>query len=804
MKNLKLTLGILAILFMASLQVKSQSIIGQIEDENQEAVPFANVVLLNKTDSSLISGTTSGMQGKFSLQSPEPNDYLLKISVMGLADYFRTINKSESTKDLNLGVISMKASTEMLEAVEVKAQRPQFITYADKVVMDVENTSLHDGTTALEALSKSPGVWVDKDGKLSINGKKGVRILLDGRPTYVSGSDLKSMLEGMSAESIKNIEVVANPSAKYDAEGAGGVININFKKNSTRGLSGSVFSNYRFNGAHANFGGVNLSGKKNGLGYYFNADAGSTPFWRDMQATRTVAQNDFVLTQVVKDRRDLYKTNIITGFDYQLNDKLSFGLSYRGTGKLRDNHWDTESEITEGENQFEVDAYNDNDVQTHNHTLNGFLKYDFSDVSKISFDGTYADLNTSQQSLFQNYYRNEANNYEELSNEYESFFNINSLQTDYETHLNGVDMKFETGLKYSQVTSDNSLEFYLNEEDGKAFDESRSNEFLYKESIKAAYVNFSKKLGENTDLKAGLRAEHTVMDGTALQSSLEDGKIKRDFLSFFPSVFLQHKWTDNYSTNLNYSRRISRPPYIYLNPSVMYTDPYSYIIGNPEMRPRFTDGITFTQVFAQQYNLSIGYDMVKDFISEIPTVDPSNNNTVFRMGNIDEMQAVNLSVLAPVQIADFWSLNFQGIATYQKFSTVHEGQEILNKGTTFNIRASQSISLPAEIKMDVLSAYQSPEIYGVYQMEGYWYTDVSFKKSFFSEKLDVSVAFNDIFRSFEFSGSSKVNNNLTRISQYQYQQGIRLNLRYKFSLGDQFKSNQKKINLEELQRAGGA
>lgn len=236
----------------------------------------------------------------------------------------------------------------------------------------------------------------------------------------------------------------------------------------------------------------------------------------------------------------------------------------------------------------------------------------------------------------------------------------------------------------------------------------------------------------------------------------------------------------------------------------MYTDPYSYIIGNPEMKPRFTDGITFTQVFAQQFNLSIGYDEAKDFISEIPTVDPSNNNTVFRMGNIDQMQAVNLSILAPVQIADFWSLNFQGIATHQKFSTMHEGQEIINKGTTFNIRATQSIQLPGEIKMDVLSSYQSAEAYGVYNMESYWFTDVSFKKSFINEKLDVSIAFNDIFRSFKFSGSSVVNNNLTKVTQYQYQQGIRLNLRYKFSLGDQFKSNEKKIDLEELQRAGGA
>ncbi|MGM0579412.1 MAG: outer membrane beta-barrel protein [Bacteroidota bacterium] len=802
MKNLKLTIGILAVFLMAAFQMNAQQISGKIVDDNNEAIPFANIVLLNLQDSSLVNGATSDINGAFLLAITNEKQYLLKISVMGLEDYFKSISKTEAATEIDLGVIKMQNSTEMLEAVEVKAQRPQFITYADKVVMNVENTSLHDGTTALEAISKSPGVWVNQDGEISVNGKQGARIMIDGRPTYVSGEDLKSMLAGMSAESIKNIEVISNPSAKYDAEGAGGVININFKKNTTRGLSGSIFNNYRYNGTHANISGVNLSGKKNGLGYFVNLDGGSTPFWRDMETRRTVAQNDFELNQIVEDRRDLYKANINMGLNYQLNDAITFGINYRGTGKLRDNNWDTENNISEGENTFEVNAFNDVEVQTHNHTLNGFFNYKISDISKVSIDASYADLNTYQQSLFQNhYFENGVERYEELSSDNESFFNIESIQSDYETDLESINTKFEAGLKYSKVTSNNSLDFYLNNQEGRSFDEERSNQFEYTEQINAAYVDFSKKFDDKTTLKGGLRAEHTIMEGEAAQSA---NKINRDFINLFPSVFLQHKWTDNYTTNFNYSRRISRPPYIFLNPSIMYTDPYSYLVGNPELRSKFTDGISFTQVFAEQYNLTLGYDRAKDFIGEIPTVDPSNNNTVFFIGNIDQMESYNISVLAPVQIADFWQSNTQMILSHKKFSTVAEGVPQLNQGSTFNMRSTHSFSLPKEFKMELLTAYQSPEVYGLYRMRGYWFADISVKKSFLNDKLDISAAFNDIFRSLRHRGSSLVNQNITRIDQYKYQQGIRLNLRYKFSLGDKFKSNQKQIDLEELQRAGGA
>ncbi|MBK6266832.1 TonB-dependent receptor [Marivirga sp. S37H4] len=802
MKTLNLTIGIVAIMLFTVLHIQAQSISGKITDQNKEAVPFANVLLLNLPDSSLNTGVTSDMEGKFQLPLKDEGNFLMKISVMGLEEYYRDISHEESLSGFSLGEIKLSEKTEMLDAVEVKGKRPQFITYADKIVMDVENTSLHDGTTALETLSKSPGVWMDQDGELSVNGKKGVRVLLDGRPVYLSGSELKSMLEGMSAETIKNIEVINNPSSKYDAEGAGGVININFKKNAQRGVNGAVFSNYRYNGAHTNTAGLNLNGKKNQITYFVNADAGSRPFLRDMTARRTVEATDFELTQTVKDRRKLLNANLHVGVDYQMNDKAQIGLNYRGIGKLRDNNWDTRNNVREGSAQWKVNAFNNTKTEELNHTVNAFFQYQFTEHSKLNVDGSFADLNTYGTSTFKNYFTMESSEtYEKLSTENPSSFDIYSIQTDYTHDLPENDIKLEAGFKYSVVNSDNDLEFYINEGDDRFNDPDRTNNFEYREQISASYIDINKKFSNKTTVKGGMRIENTQMLGTSLQS--EQG-INRDFTSFFPSIFIQQKWTDNYETNFSYSRRISRPRYIFLNPSIMYTDPYSYIQGNPALKPMFTDGISFTQVIAQQFNITIGYDIGKDFIGELPLVDPETNQTVFNIGNIDQMQNANLSILAPVQITDFWQSNSQAIFSYQKFKSTVEGVGQLNAKSMFNIRSTHNISLPNDFKLEVLASYQSPHVYGLYNMDGFWFMDMSIKRSFLNDKLDVSASVNDIFRTYKYNGSSNINGNETAVGQYQYQQGFRLNLRYKFSLGDKFKSNQKQIDLEELQRAGGA
>ncbi len=803
MKTLKLTIGILAVMLFTVLHIQAQTINGKITDQNEEAVPFANVLLLNLPDSSLNKGITSDIEGKFQLPLKEEGSFLMKISVMGLEDFYRKISPEDVKNGVSLGTVKLQDKTEFLETVEVKAQRPQFISHPDKLVMDVENTSLHDGTTAMETLSKSPGVWVDQNGEISLNGKKGVRVLLDGRAVYVSGEELQSMLEGMPAESIKNIEIISNPSAKYDAEGAGGVININFKTDSKRGLNGSIFANHRYMGAHTMQGGINVNGKKNGFNYFVNANGGTDAKFRDMEAKRVIPSEDFVLTQTGEDRRQYVKPNLHAGFDYQISKNDNIGLIYRGSGSFFEGDWNTKNFVTEKNDSFKVNSVNDTENTKQNHTYGVNYTHDFSrNEAKLSVDVNYADLNSITSSKFRNEYLQEGNNKEEkLSNANTSYFDIYSAQADYEINVPAIETKFEAGAKFSLVNSKNNTDFFIHENSEKVYDISRSNNFRYSEQINAVYVNFTKNLSGKTTVKGGLRAEHTIVDGQALQS---DQQVKRNFVSMFPSLFVQHKWTDNYETNFSYSRRITRARYSQLNPNVMYTDPYSYIKGNPDLRSQFTDGFSFSQIFAQQINLSVGYDLARDYIGEIPLQDEETNQTVFSIRNIDKMENLNLRLLVPIQITDFWQSNSQLILAHQRFNTVIEGQDQLNVQNMYSVRSTQSFSLPGDFKVDLLTSYQGPVAYGLYIIDAFWSANLGIKKSILNDKLDISLNFTDMFRSRRIDGTAIINKNRVDLGIYDYTQGIRFNLRYKFSLGDQFKARNKNIDLEEIRRAGGA
>ena len=803
MKNFALTFVLLAFSICLSniLKAHAATISGKIEDTSGEAVPFANIILLNLPDSSINTGVTSGMEGEFQLPVKEEGSYLLKVTMMGFEGYYREITPKEATNGLDMGTLVLNEKSEVLKAVEVNARRPQYISHPDKLVMDVENTSLHDGSTAFDVLSKAPGVWVDQNGQLSLNGKKGVRILLNGRAVYLTGEELRSMLEGMSSESIKNIEVIDNPSAKYDAEGAGGVININLKTDSKSGLNGAFFTNYNYNGFHAGQAGLNLNGRKNRFSGFLNANYGNSIFMREMDTRRTLKATNFEITQMVEDRRSSLKPNLDAGVDYQISKRDRIGMNYRGSGVAFNGDWNTKNNILEDGVELQADAFNKTKRTRSNHMYNVHYSHDFNHLdSKFNINVHYADLNSTSSSSFNNYFTQNQNQWqEELSAGNTSYFDIYSIQGDYEMNIPGIDAKLESGSKYSLVKSENTLAFYTHEGHEKAYDSVRSNNFNYTEQIKAGYVSVNKKVSDKTTIKGGLRAEHTQVNGRSLQAG-ED--VNRNFISFFPSLFVQHKLSEKYEVNFSYSRRITRANYKWLNPGIMYTDPYSYIQGNPLLRSQYTHGFSFTQVFAQQVNLSLGYDIAKDFIGEMPLQDPETNQTVFSIRNYDRMQNINLRLLAPVQVTNKWQSNSQLIVAHQQFNTMVEGQAQLNVQNMFSFRSTQSITLPKDIVLDLLTAYQGPVAHGVYRISSYWYVDLAVKKSFMDKKLDLSLNFTDVFRTFNFQASSDINGNTIEVGQYQYQQGVRLNLRYNFSLGDKFKSTGNKAELDEIKRAG--
>lgn len=808
LKNMKTILLLLTLTFLISSFALAQTgeISGSLIDSENAPLPYSNVAVYNSSDSSLVTGTITDQAGQFLIKVNYGN-YYLKVSAVGFATFLsESYSVNESNSKVTLPKIQLKDDVQVMDAVEVKALRPQVIVEADKMVVSVEGTAMAAGTSAFEVLEKSPGVFIDQDGNIQLNGRQGVQIMIDGRRSYLSAADLQNMLQGMSADNIKNIEIINNPSAKYDAEGNAGIINITLKKNTMKGINGNLNAGYRYNEIHNYNTGIQLNHKAGDWNSFVNADFSQRGRVRDADFYREINQNNGSTTIFDQDAREevLRRSPALRiGTDYDINDMQSIGIMLNVYGQERDGDFDIQSDL----NQSGVDQY----VESLNNMNTSFLnsQANMHYVQKLDTNGTKlsADFNVVKLinrggASFSNSYFTEGNEtpyqVERLENNNPYRYDIYSAQLDFEGKFFG--QKIESGVKASQVTSDNDLKFYIIENGEGAVDENRSNHFIYTEQILAGYTSLSGKLSDKLTYKAGLRAEQTFSLGQSLTLNTET---ERNYFNLFPSFFLQHNVSPNYQVNYNYSRRIDRPDYGNLNPFVLYLDPYTWAQGNPYLRPQMTHSLSLTQTFMRQFNLVLNYGYTTDFIAEIPLQNPEDGTTVFKQSNLDTQESFSATAVIPFQPTKWWSINGNITALYQDFTTEVFNNTVNNKATSAIFRASNNFMLPNDFKIELNGDYRSNIVWGVYSIAPQWGVDFAVKKSFMDSKLEASLNFNDIFRTRVFRGDANFNGNINELSQYFGQQSVGFSLRYRFSKGEEFKARQRNTNLEELNRAGG-
>ncbi|MDQ4139996.1 MAG: outer membrane beta-barrel family protein, partial [Bacteroidota bacterium] len=389
----------------------------------------------------------------------------------------------------------------------------------------------------------------------------------------------------------------------------------------------------------------------------------------------------------------------------------------------------------------------------------------------------------------------------DLANDNPSSFNIYSAKVDY-TKPFTKKTKLEVGAKASHVVSDNDLRFFQVVDKQQIKDFTRSNHFIYQENIYAAYANFSSSLGEKWTVQGGLRAEKTISEG---KSITKDSVNSRNYLDWFPSVFLMQQVNKNYKVTYNYSRRINRPYYGNLNPFVFYIDPYTSAQGNPYLRPQYTHSFQVTQSLQDTYSLSIGYAITNDFMAEVPVQNNANNTLVFQQRNGDQFKDINAALVAPIKITPKWDMNNNLTVGYQSYTIALPEQDQVIRNEQFFLygQSSNNIQLPRDWRLEVNLDYRGPRVYAAYQIKQSWAVDAGVKRSFLNKQLEVSANVTDIFRTRHFTGSANVNGNVNEIDQYFAQRSLRLNLRYNFNKGEKFEAKKRNSNLEELNRAGG-
>ncbi|HEX2532586.1 MAG TPA: outer membrane beta-barrel protein [Chitinophagaceae bacterium] len=788
----------------------AQGLTGRLTDDKGTVVSHANVTLFRLPDTAWTTATLTDTTGRFSLAAPAPGRYFLQFSSIG----FRGSATPEFTVDgtgfaRDFGTIALKTDAQTLKTVSVRSLRPTIVQKADRLVVSVEGTALASSSTAFDVLARAPGVFIDQDGNIQLNGRSGVTVMLDGKLTYLSARELRTLLEGMSAENIRNIEIITNPSARFDAEGSSGILNINLKKNDRRGINGSTYAGWVYNGKqHAYNAGGNVNWKIGRWNSFLNLDFARRAGGREATFTRVFYgdQKTTYFDQVATG--NFYVSGppaLRLGSDYSFNTRHSLGFMVNyGTNSL-ENDFLTSTylgpEAKRPSEFIQADNYGTNTFTSFTSNLHYGGKFDTLG-SGLTADVDYARITNRGEAYFYNFFTDltgaDPVRQDFLYTDVPNGFDIYSFKTDY-TKAGPNGRKWETGVKASHVLSDNDARFYFNNGPQRELDPRRTNHFNYRENILAAYINYSGTLSKRISVQAGLRAEHTGSLGRMLTTGQTT---ERNYLSLFPSVFIQQKVSENYGVNYSYSRRIQRPYYGNLNPFLFYRDPYTWFQGNPYLRPQFAHAISITQTFRKTYNLVFNYQLTKDVIAELPLLDADSATTVYYTGNVNDGHNVGLTAMAPVRLTKWWDTQNTMVLSYTKFSMQDSKGELVNDQVFYMVQSNHTIQLPWDLRAELNLLYRGPSVSGLYQIAPWFRADAGLKKSLVKKKLDLSLTANDLFKGQRFRFATDINGNINDFDQYFRVRNIGLTLRYHFSKGS--KTETRKANsLEEVNRTGG-
>ncbi|WP_188500006.1 TonB-dependent receptor domain-containing protein [Pontibacter amylolyticus] len=814
-KSVLFLMGMLCLLLSVSGAAWAQEagkISGTLSDSlTGKPIEYATVALLQSGNTQALQSALTDANGRFSFTAVAPGNYQLAISFLGYQKKFMSqVVVSAAKPEATVGNIRLVPSTTQLKEVTVEGLRPTITQEADRMVVSIEGTALAAGRTAYDVLATSPGVFIDQEGNIQLNGRAGVTIMLDGKLTYLSARDLRSLLEGMSAENIRNIEIITNPSSKYDAEGSSGILNINLKKNTVQGLNGSVYAGGNYNFKQYGYStGASINYRTGPWNSFLNLDMARRVGGRDATFTR-VFKGDESSTYFDQVADGNYKVEgppaVRLGTDYSFNDRHSVGvMGYYATNQL---HADflTETYIGPSPDQptqfIDADNFNQNRFSNRTANLHYMGKYDTLGTT-LTADLDFVKIKNRGDADFYNYYYDLTNPgavtqdflYTNTPNE----FDIYAAKVDFTKPL-AQGRKLEVGAKASRVISDADSRFYFNNAEVPVLDTKRTNHFVYDENIYAAYVNFNTKLTERFSLQSGLRAEQTQSKGELLTTG---DVTKRSYLNFFPSLFLQQKVSEDYQINYNYSRRLQRPNYGQLNPFFAYRDPFTYWLGNPDLKPQYTNAFSISQVFKKAYNLTLSYQHTQDVIVELVAIDPETATTVYYIGNADDSKNLSLTANVPYSVMKNWESNNTLIVAYNEYNVAIDNGQTVNDQVFYMLQSNHTILLPKKVKLELNGVYQGPSVYALYRADARWWLNVGVKKSFMDDKLDLSINANDIFGTQHLIiGATLGEGNVSDWDQYFRQRNISFTLRYKFDRGAKVEERRRN-NLEELNRTGG-
>lgn len=762
-------------------------------------LPITSATVSLHIDQKLVFSTVTDSIGSFHIWYGTLGEYSINIKHLGHDEYQSPFFVLD---DINFGTISLTTRGNSLEAVEVRGNTKTLTIDGGTIIYNLENTIGGQDVSALEALKRAPGVYVENETNITLNGKKGVQILLDGKQTFLSGTELTDLLKSLSSNNLKSIEIINSPTAKFDATGSAGIININTKKNLIKGLNGNITSGLAYGVSPKQLQNIALNYRVNKVNVFGNYShtLGNYNYIYGTNRQQNGKSYDSHTDDV--DKRQKMSTQM--GLDYYLDDKHTIGFLANGNfiygGGITDTRTDIStlpSSVIDESLQASNDYYGQGTAR-YNFNLN--YKYEDTLGRVLNIDADYGLFDKWNKNLQSNIYRDsqetitDENLYRTLNG---MDIDLRGTKIDYSTNLwNG---KFESGVKYSHIGSVNDSRFYHVGQRPDSLDSRRSNDFQFDERTSSAYLDYKRSI-RKWSFQTGLRMEVSDSEGTIFYT--ENGaeieeRIKRNSTDFFPFFSVSMQPTENHNVSFSYAKRIERPAYQDLNPFIYMLDELSFWQGNPFLNPALTQRLTLLYSLKNSTVVTFNFAYTDQFSARV-TDTLEREKIVMISRNLGTQKHWSLSLTQNLTAKPWWDVTVNALLYYiQNDVSFDQYRSFDLEQLAGRLSLLQSFQLPYKTKVEVSATYNSKRLSGANTISrAVSQVDLGLQKTLLKDKATLRVAVNDIYK----GSRNKYTQNFPGFvsSSYGYYESrqVRLSFSYRFSSGATKEHRTRKSALE--------
>lgn len=749
---------ILCIIGICQTYVRAQSnfiISGRVLNEIGQPLDEAVVSLLSSGDSTLVKVIVTNASGLYEFTLTKTDNFFLSISHTGFKTYNSKILVFETDNTLKIPPVQLSVSdATQLKQVNVISTIPFVEKKADRVIVNPDALITNAGLTVLEVLEKSPGVSVNADGIISLNGRQGVTVFIDDKPVYLQQADLANYLKSLPSGSISVIEIMTNPPAKYDAAGNAGVINIKLKKSIAKGFNGSLGLSYGQGIYARSNNSLNVNYRINKINIFSSISYTINNSYQDLTIKRKYFNAKGELNSTFDQRTLIGMKNdnlaVKAGLDYYASKKSTYGLICSGFLNNSYNTIDNTAWIRNAELQLQnrVEAYKPSHRKFKNESLNFNYLYKVDTLGKeLSCNFDYSKYTSgltqsllSETFLPDNTFVNKSN----LISDLPAGIQIKTAKLDY-THPLQKGIKLDAGIKSSFINTNNEAKFFDKDENGQTVNNDFSNNFKYHENIYAAYINGTCDF-RRMSLQAGLRFENTAIEGLQYGNELHnDSSFKVNYNNLFPTLYITYKLDSGNINQVGFSagRRIDRPNYQDMNPFTYPLDRFTLYAGNPFLKPTFSANFELSHTYKNLLTTTLMYSYIKDVITE--TIEQNTAIFYSRPGNIGKQTSYGISINGNTALTKWMSAQLYTELMYNNYRAVLYDQELNNSGWYAYIGPALQFQFAQTWSAECSGNYQTSIVSSQFVLTPVGSVRIGIGKKIFKNKGTVKLSCSDVF-----------------------------------------------------------